>query len=115
MKVHEYQGKQLFRQAGEMTGIEVYKDQQNSDAYFRASDNIRLAEKGVPAHSITVAFQYPDYHGLGDHWEKIDYDNMAAVSRMIALGMLIIADRDEVPQWDATNPKTGEFRKARGE
>ncbi len=106
---------ELFRQAGELTGIEVYKDQQNSDAYFRASDNIRLAEKGVPAHSITVAFQYPDYHGLDDHWEKIDYDNMAAVSRMIALGMLIIADRDEPPQWDATNPKTEEFRKARGE
>jgi peptidase M28-like protein len=106
---------ELFRQAGEMTGIEVYKDKKNSDAYFRASDNFRLAEKGVPAHSITVAFQYPDYHGLGDHWEKVDYDNMAAVSRMIALGMLIIADRDEPPQWDATNSKTEEFRKARGQ
>jgi len=31
----------------------------------------------VPAHTLTVAFNYPDYHAMGDKWQKIDFDNMA--------------------------------------
>ena len=39
-----------------------------------------FAEKGIPAHTVLVAYTYPDYHGLGDSWEKIDYENMAVVT-----------------------------------
>jgi Zn-dependent M28 family amino/carboxypeptidase len=102
----------FLEQAGRETGIKVYLDKEASDAYFTRSDNAALAEQGVPAHSLTVAFDYPDYHGLGDEWQKIDYDNMAKVDRMIALGLLDIANSPKAPEWNSENPKTAPFREA---
>jgi Zn-dependent M28 family amino/carboxypeptidase len=102
----------FFEDAGRETGIRVYRDPEASDAYFTRSDNDALAQQGVPAHSLTVAFDYPDYHGLGDEWQKIDYANMARVDRMIALGLLDIANSIEPPHWNAANPKTLPFRQA---
>ncbi len=98
--------------AGRETGIRVYLDKEASDAYFVRSDNAALAEQGVPAHSLTVAFDYPDYHGLGDEWRKIDYDNMARVDRMIALALLRMADSQSPPQWNVHNRKADTFREA---
>ena len=102
----------FLQAAGKLTGIRVYKDTEASDAYFTRSDNAALAEQGVPAHSLTVAFDFPDYHGLGDEWQKIDYDNMARVDRMIALSILNMANSPRVPVWNAANPKTAPFREA---
>jgi hypothetical protein len=101
-----------LEKAGQQTGIKVYKDDQASDAYFTRSDNDALAEQGVPAHSLTVAFDYPDYHQVGDEWQKIDYDNMAAVDRMVALSLVNIANSLKAPSWNAENPKTSPFREA---
>ena len=104
-----------LERAGLQTGVKVYRDEEASDAYFTRSDNDALAEHGVPAHSLTVAFNYPDYHGLGDEWQKIDYDNMARVDRMIALGLIGIANDPKAPAWNALNPRTAPFRQARQE
>ncbi len=98
--------------AGRLTGVKVYEDKEASDAYFTRSDNAALALQGVPAHSLTVAFDYPDYHSVGDDWQKVDYDNMARVDRMVALGLLSIANNAKAPQWNAGNPKTQSFREA---
>ncbi len=102
----------FFEEAGHETGIRIYMDKELSGAYFTRSDNAAFAESGVPAHSITVAFDYPDYHGLADKWQKIDYENMARVDRMIALGVLHIANSPKAPEWNAQNPKTLPFREA---
>jgi hypothetical protein len=61
---------------------------------------------------LTVAFDYPDYHRVGDEWQKIDYDNMAAVDRMVALALVNIANSPKAPAWNADNPKTEPFRQA---
>ena len=98
--------------AGALTGIKLYKHPKNSDPYFGLSDNIPLAEAGVPAHTLAVTFEYPDYHGLGDEWQKIDYDNMAKVDRMVAAGVMMVADSEEPVHWDEKNPKTAAFVKA---
>jgi len=102
----------FLEQAGRQTGIKIYMDKEASDDYFTRSDNAALAEQGVPAHSLTVAFDYPDYHGLGDEWQKIDYENMAKVDRMVALGLVEIANSVKPPEWNASNPKTAPFREA---
>ncbi len=102
----------FFEDAGRETGIKVYMDKEASDAFFTRSDNASLAEEGVPAHSLTVAFDYPDYHGLGDRWQKIDYENMARVDRMVALGVLNIANSARAPQWNVQNPRAAQFREA---
>jgi hypothetical protein len=98
--------------AGELTGIKLYKHHQNSDPYFRLSDNIPLAEAGVPAHTLAVTFEYPDYHGLGDEWQKIDYDNMAKVDRMVAAALIMVANADEPVRWNEKNPRAAAFVKA---
>jgi Peptidase family M28 len=103
---------EIFKSAGKLTGITVFKHPQNSDAFFGRSDNQALADQGVPAHTICVAFEYPDYHGLGDHWEKVDYDNMARTNKMVALGLLMIAEKEEAPKWNEANPKTARYVKA---
>ncbi|HXF40101.1 MAG TPA: M28 family peptidase [Blastocatellia bacterium] len=102
----------IFKGAGEKTGITVYKHEQNSDSFFARSDNQALADQGVPAHTLCTAFVYPDYHGAGDHWEKIDYANMAKVDRMVALALTMIANNPESPRWNESNPKTSRYIKA---
>ena len=102
----------VFKAAGELTGIHVYKHEQNSDAFFGRSDNQALADQGVPAHTLCTAFIYPDYHGLGDHWDKIDYANMEQVARMVAVGLLMIAENKTAPQWNEANPKAARYVQA---
>jgi hypothetical protein len=102
----------ILKTAGAMTGITVYKHPTNSDSYFPRSDNQALADLGVPAHTLCVAFAYPDYHGLADHWEKIDYQNMAAVTRMVAVAVFLIAENPIEPKWNESNPKAERYLKA---
>lgn len=103
-----------LRRAGRAVGVDVTKHPTRSDGFFRASDNAAFATAGVPAHTISVAYLFPDYHGADDEWEKIDYANMARVARMAAMGLLEIAD-GPAPAWDASNPKTSAFRARRKE
>lgn len=103
----------IFESAGKTLGMGVQKHPRNSDAFFGASDNAALANAGVPAHTVCTAFTFPDYHQVGDHWEKIDFSNMAKVNRLIALGVMTIADSAKDPQWNESNPKTERYRKAR--
>ena len=84
------------------------EDNRNGDPYFVASDNAALAVKGVPAHTVSVAFEYPDYHGPADTADKLDYANMAKVVRAVTLGVKRLADGPR-PKWNEANPKTARF------
>ena len=43
----------------------------------------------------------PDYHAIGDKWEKIDFANMATVDRGVAAGILQLADEPDAPKWSS--------------
>lgn len=103
---------EIFKAAGEAVGIKVFKHPTNSDTYFNRSDNQALADQGVPAHTLSVAYEYPDYHKVGDSWDKIDYDNMAKVDRMVAVGLWMIANNPIEPKWNEANPRTAKYVKA---
>jgi len=90
----------ILADAAQAAGIRVYKHPKNSDPYFSRSDNQSLADLGIPAHTLGVAFDFPDYHKVTDSWEKIDYDNMEAVDRAVTLGMLRLASDAAPPQWN---------------
>jgi hypothetical protein len=98
----------LLRRAGRAVGVDVVKHPTKSDGYFRASDNASFAMVGIPAHTISVAYIFPDYHGLDDEWEKIDYVNMARVDRMAALGLILLAD-GPAPAWNKGSPTGAAF------
>lgn len=100
------------QQAGGETGIRIYKNLMGSDDYFGASDNYSFAEEGVPAETLCVAFEFPDYHKVGDEWQKIDYDNMAKVDRAIALATWMMADSEQPVRWNERNSKTAPYIKA---
>jgi len=98
--------------AGEAVGVRVVKHPTKSDAFFSRSDNQALADLGVPAHTLGVAFEFPDYHAPGDHWEKIDYANMERIVRAAGLGLLMLADDPQAPRWDAANPRAAKYAEA---
>jgi Zn-dependent M28 family amino/carboxypeptidase len=102
----------FFRAAGERTGVRVLSDRPYGDSFFARSDNASLADKGVPAHTLAVAFEFPDYHQVGDEWQKVDYDNMAKVDRMLALGVIMLADSPQAPQWNQADAHTEKYVRA---
>lgn len=89
----------LLTAAGKDTGVQAWKHERNSDAFFARSDNQAFADLGIPAITLAVAWIFPDYHRPGDHWDKLDYDNMAAVTRTCAVVVHRVASAAAPPQW----------------
>jgi hypothetical protein len=102
----------ILRKAAALTGYEIY-NRKGNETYFDRSDNAPLAEAGVPAHTLVVAVEYPDYHQPGDHWEKLDYANMERFTEAVGAGALAIANSVAVPRWSETHPAAKPYREAR--
>jgi hypothetical protein len=98
--------------AGSETGLQVVKNAQLNERYFAQSDNQALADSGVPAHTLSVGYMFPDYHKVGDEWPKIDYSNLALVDRTVAVAVYDVADSTDAPQWKDI-PQTQKYIKAR--
>ncbi len=90
--------------AGKSVGISVTKVAEASDKYFNRSDNGPLAKAGIPAHTLSVTYEFPDYHAVGDEWQKIDYDNMAKVDQAVGIAVLRLAQALTVPRWNEAYP-----------
>ncbi len=93
-------------------GITIVKNEQYSDPFFNQSDNRSLALAGIPAHTISVGYLFPDYHKPSDHADKIDFENMAAVDRGVALAVWRLANSNQAPEWNATLPAAAQYRDA---
>jgi hypothetical protein len=103
----------VFESAGRAMGIEVYKDAPRSTPFFDLSDNAPLAAAGVIAHTVCVVFEdFPDYHGAGDEWPKIDFANMERTVRMVGAAVLMMADSAEEPRWRPGVPEAARYREA---
>ncbi len=103
---------EVIQAAGAATGIRIYDSGKNGDTYYSRSDNQALADRGVPSHTILTSFMFPDYHKESDHADKLDYNNLEKVDRMIALTLLLIADNPLPPKWKQAEPKAGKYLKA---
>ena len=99
---------EMLKKSAERTGIRLWKHAAFSDQFFSRADNQSLADAGVPAHTLSVAYGFPDYHGKDDTWDKIDYDNLARVTRMLAEGVYDIANTSERPDWTSA-PKAASY------
>ncbi len=98
--------KHALNAAGMRTGIRLIKNDRASDAFFGASDNLPFAEACVVAHTLSVTYEFPDYHQVGDEWQKLNYENMAKVVRTLATGAEMLANQPARPAYDAQNPET---------
>ena len=103
---------EVFAKAGQLSGVEVYRHPTFSDAFYPRSDNLALAEKGVVAHSVCAGFQFPDLHAPQDHWDKIDYPNLAKLNRLIMTAVWMIAEDPVAPSWNAATRRAAPYLKA---
>ncbi|MBS1703341.1 MAG: M20/M25/M40 family metallo-hydrolase [Armatimonadetes bacterium] len=101
-----------FERIGKAMGVPVTGHPRYSAMYFGASDNLFFARAGVPAHTICTAFEFPDYHAVGDSADKLDYDNMAKVVRMTAATVLDVANSEARPTWNASEPAAKRYLEA---
>ena len=88
-------------------------DSKESEPFFNRSDNVALAEVGVPSTTFSAVYTFPDYHQPGDEWQKVDYEGMARVTNSILEGILNLANSTDAPRWNTENPKTAPYVKAR--
>ena len=101
-----------LKSAGQETGVTITQRGKDPDPFFERSDNVALADAGVPAHTLVAAFLYPDYHQPGDRWEKLDYENMAAVTRTIAVALSRLANSPKAVAWNENNPDAARYSQA---
>lgn len=80
-----------------------YDDPKDPNRFFFRSDHFNYAVNGIP-----IAFWFDgvheDYHGVGDHADKIDYVKLEKVTRTIFLTMWEIADLKDRPKIDKQLP-----------
>ncbi|MEJ5369107.1 MAG: M28 family peptidase [Bryobacteraceae bacterium] len=101
----------LLTLAGKDTGVEAFKDGANSDSFFARSDNQALADAGIPAITVAVAWTFPDYHRPGDEWDKLDYANMERAVRTSAIAVWRAANDPAAPAW-IEGPNTARYIEA---
>lgn len=81
-------------------GMSVIDDLWPEESFYTRSDHFNFARKGVP---ILFFFNgvHDDYHQVSDEIDRIDYEKMARIGRLIFYLGLEIADADAPPMWDA--------------
>jgi Zn-dependent M28 family amino/carboxypeptidase len=100
---------EVLRSQSARVDVEAWHDEKNSDMFFSRSDNQPLADAGIPAVTLGVAWTFPDYHRPTDHWDKLNYPHLARIAKAVTLTTLAIANDAEPPHWIATNPKTARY------
>lgn len=90
-------------------GVKVTMHPKLSGPYFNASDNAAFANVGVPANTVSTAYSFPDYHAVGDHWDKLDYSNMTLIVRSVCAGVQLLANSKDTVKWNEANDKTKRY------
>jgi Zn-dependent M28 family amino/carboxypeptidase len=83
----------ILAAAAKPLGIRIYKHEKFSELFFERSDNEALVKHGIPAHTISAAYEFPDYHGLKDESDKLDYANLARLAKALRRGVFALANR----------------------
>ncbi len=84
-----------------LNGSHLADDPFPGNPFFRASDNYSLVAKGVVAHTISGAAEFPDYHQPGDEAGKLDYGFMARSIQQVLPGLEWLVNTDVKPKYEA--------------
>ncbi len=80
-----------------------YDDPKDTNRFFFRSDHYHYAVNGIPV-VFWFSGVHEDYHGPGDHADKIDYQKLEKITRTIFLTMWKLADLKERPKVDKKLP-----------
>lgn len=81
------------------THYKIYPDPYATQQLFYRSDNMPLAKKGVPAHTISTVQINKDssYHTVADEVGLLDVENIISVARAIAIGASTVVWGQDTP------------------
>ena len=83
-----------------------FNDAADPEQIYYRSDHYSYASKGIPIIFFTTGL-HPDYHRVTDSVEKIHFDKMANIGRLIEETGRRVANLDHVPARDFKGPRTG--------
>jgi hypothetical protein len=80
--------------------MDVIDDLWPEESFYTRSDHYNFARRGVP---ILFFFNgvHDDYHQVSDEVDRIDFEKMSRVGRLVFYTGLAISEDDEPPMWDA--------------
>jgi len=79
--------------------IPIVADPRPAQDFFRRSDNIAFARRGIPAHTLSTFNLHTDYHTANDEADRLDFDHMTRVVRSAARAARLLAD-GRAPRWN---------------
>lgn len=81
-----------------------YNDPADSESLYTRSDHYSFAVKGIPVIFYTTG-THPDYHANTDGVDKIEWEKMAAITRLIYGTAVKVANLDHAPARDNKGPR----------
>jgi hypothetical protein len=80
-------------------GARLVPDPHPEQSFFTRSDNIRFAQRGVVAHTVSSYGLHTDYHRPGDEIDTIDFAHMTEAIRSLLEPIRQLAESTFRPQW----------------
>ncbi len=80
--------------------IAVSPDLRPEQNFFRRSDNIEFAMRGVVAHTLSSYNMHQDYHRPSDEVDTIDFEHMQAAVQAGLAAARMLADGSVDPAWN---------------
>lgn len=82
-------------------GAKLVADPHPEQNFFRRSDNIALARKGVVAQTVSSFGLHPQYHKPDDDIAHLDFDHLAQSIQSMIEPLRWLANSDFKPEWNA--------------
>jgi len=79
--------------------LPIVRDPRPAQDFYRRSDNIAFARRGIPAHTLSTFNLHADYHTANDEADRVDVPHMTQVIRAAARAARLLAD-GPAPRWN---------------
>jgi hypothetical protein len=83
-----------------------YNDPSDSNNFYTRSDHYSYAAKGIPI-AFFFTGTHPDYHGVGDHPDKILYPKLTRIAQLVYQAGYAVADSPKPLERDNKGPRSG--------
>jgi hypothetical protein len=83
-----------------------YNDPADPNSFYTRSDHYSYAAKGIPI-AFFFTGTHPDYHGVGDHADKILYPKLTAIAQMVYQSGFNVANSERNLVRDNRGPRAG--------
>ena len=84
----------------------AYNDPSDPNSFYTRSDHYSYAAKGIPI-AFFFTGTHPDYHGAGDHPDKILYPKLTKITQLVYQAGFSVANTDRTLSRDNKGPRAG--------